>query len=292
MSIETQRLPERFRPYALSLLRIVAGFLFWQHGVWKLFGWFGGKPVPAHSLFWHAGIIETVFAPLLILGILTRTVALIFSGEMAVAYLTQHLPSGFWPVGNHGVEALEYCFIFFLLAAAGGGCISLDRAIINHSSQQSSGFTRFLNRFYPVAVLLLRIACAIIYWNFGTRKLFGWFGSRPAKFPRMLWFAGLMETIGTPLVAAGLLMRPLGFLFSGEMAVAFWTSHFPRGPGFWPIQNGGEPAVLLCFIYLFLFAAGAERFSLDHVFFGRRRRTPELEFSEAGGTRTPKPLRR
>src|SRR4051812_36522481 len=101
----------RFRPIALALLRIVAAFLFWQHGAWKLFGWFGGKPVPAFNLFWYAGVIETALAPLLIAGLLTRPIALLFSGEMAFAYLTQHLAHGFWPLQNHGVEALQFCFI-------------------------------------------------------------------------------------------------------------------------------------------------------------------------------------
>ncbi|MBI3933070.1 MAG: DoxX family protein [Acidobacteria bacterium] len=104
---------------------------------------------------------------------------------------------------------------------------------------------------------------AFLFWQYGVRKFFGWFGGRRVEVFALRWFAGIMESFGAPLIALGLFTRPLAFLLAGEMATAYWTSHFPRGPGFWPIQNGGEPAVLFCFIYLFLFAAGPGRFSLD-----------------------------
>jgi putative oxidoreductase len=71
-----------------------------------------------------------------------------------------------------------------------------------------------------------------------------------------------MEFFGGPLIALGLFTRLLAFLFSGEMAVAFWMSHAQRGQGFWPIQNEGELAVLYCFLFLFIAAQGAGRWSV------------------------------
>ncbi|MBI4460298.1 MAG: DoxX family protein [Acidobacteria bacterium] len=104
---------------------------------------------------------------------------------------------------------------------------------------------------------------AFLFWQFGVRKFFGWLGGRPVPFPQLRWFAGVLESFGSPLIALGAFTRPLAFLLSGEMATAYWTSHFPRGPGFWPIQNGGEASTLFCFIYLFLVTAGPGKLSLD-----------------------------
>lgn len=122
-----------FEPYALSLLRIAAGFTFTLHGVQKLFGAFGGvgHGAAAHflSLMWIAGVIETIGGPLILLGLYTRPVAFVLCGEMAVAYFRQHIPRGFWPIANGGEPAVLYCFIFLLLVSAGAGPWSLDRAV-------------------------------------------------------------------------------------------------------------------------------------------------------------------
>lgn len=120
-----------FEPYALSLLRIVVGFTFSLHGYQKLFGLFGGIGAPVHlaSLLGAAGILETVGGALIFLGLYTRPVAFILCGEMAVAYFRQHAPQGLWPISNGGELAVLYCFIFLLLASAGAGPWSLDRAI-------------------------------------------------------------------------------------------------------------------------------------------------------------------
>src|SRR5437870_5320204 len=116
----------RYRPLTTALLRVVTSLLFWQHGVMKLFGWFGGQPVPKFSLFWYAGIIEAVAPLLILIGLFTRPLALLLCGEMAVAYLTQHLPSGFWPIQNQGLIALQYGVIFLVLATTGAGAFSVD----------------------------------------------------------------------------------------------------------------------------------------------------------------------
>lgn len=120
-----------FEPYALSLLRIFAGFTFSLHGFQKLFGYFGGlgHGASAHlfSLMGAAGVLETFGGLLILLGLFTRPVAFILCGEMAVAYFKQHAPHGFWPIANGGELAVLYCFIFLILVSAGAGPWSLDR---------------------------------------------------------------------------------------------------------------------------------------------------------------------
>jgi putative oxidoreductase len=111
----------------LNALRIVAGFLFWQHGVQKLFGVLGrGEPVEFFSLMGLAGVLETVGGALLVLGLFTRPVAFVLSGQMAWAYFQVHAPQGFWPIMNGGSPAALYSFLFLYLAARGGGGFSLD----------------------------------------------------------------------------------------------------------------------------------------------------------------------
>jgi len=119
---------------------------------------------------------------------------------------------------------------------------------------------------------LLRIVAGFILFCPGAFKLFGWFVPMPAGFvlTPLLRTAGWIEVIGGPLLMLGLFTRPVAFLCSGEMAVAYFKGHFPRG--FLPIQNHGEPAVLLCFVFLFLSAAGAGPFSVDEWLAGRRAR--------------------
>jgi putative oxidoreductase len=99
------------------------------HGAQKLFGAFGGMGghgATAFTLFWFAGILEFFGGLLILLGLLTRPVAFILCGEMAVAYFMVHAPGGFWPIQNKGELAVLYCFIFLYLAAAGPGPLSLD----------------------------------------------------------------------------------------------------------------------------------------------------------------------
>lgn len=112
---------------ALNLLRVVAGFLFWQHGAQKLFGTLGrDAPVDFFTILGLAGILETAGGVLLALGLFTRPVAFILSGEMAWAYFSSHAPGGFWPIVNRGELAALYAFIFLYLAVRGGGGVSVD----------------------------------------------------------------------------------------------------------------------------------------------------------------------
>ncbi len=132
-----------------------------------------------------------------------------------------------------------------------------------------------MNRAVGVTQSLLRFVAGLILFCPGAMKLLGWFGGIPghaagAPLPPLLLAAGLIETIGGPLLMLGLFTRPVAFLTSGEMAFAYFIGHFPHG--FWPIKNHGEPAVLLCFIFLFLSAAGGGPISLDALIWRRRRR--------------------
>jgi putative oxidoreductase len=122
-----------YAPQLRSVLRIVAAFLFIQAGTTKIFGWPMAMPGGAHLVWWSevgaAAILEVVGGGLLLLGLFTRPVAFILSGEMAVAYFQFHQPNGTWPIVNQGQPAVLFCFLFLYLAAAGGGPWSLDRVL-------------------------------------------------------------------------------------------------------------------------------------------------------------------
>lgn len=127
-------LPSRWRSYApnlLSVLRIVAAFTFIQVGSAKLFGlpvavMPGGATVPVLSLLGIARIFETFGGTLILVGLFTRPVAFILSGEMAVAYFKGHFPHSFWTVVNQGAPAVLFCFLWLYRSAAGPGPWSLD----------------------------------------------------------------------------------------------------------------------------------------------------------------------
>lgn len=113
-------------PRMLSILRIITGLLFMQHGMQKLFGLIGGQPVPVMSMPGIAGVLEFFGGLLIAIGLFTRPVAFILAGEMAVSYFLIHAPRGFWPVINKGELAVLYCFVFLYMAFAGGGPWSVD----------------------------------------------------------------------------------------------------------------------------------------------------------------------
>jgi putative oxidoreductase len=121
------RLEAVWAPRVLSILRIVAALLFFEHGTTKLLGFPPSDHSPELlSLPWIAGALEFVGGALLIVGLFTRPVAFILSGEMAFAYWMAHAPRSPFPLVNGGDAAILYCFVFLYLAAAGGGPWSLD----------------------------------------------------------------------------------------------------------------------------------------------------------------------
>ena len=118
-------------PYLLSLLRIVAAFLFMQFGTAKLFALPGaimpdGGTAPAGSLAWFAGVLETFGGLFVLIGLFTRPVAFLLSGQMAVAYFIGHAPQGFWPVLNMGTPAVFFAFLWLYFSSAGPGPWSVD----------------------------------------------------------------------------------------------------------------------------------------------------------------------
>ena len=115
-------------PHLLSALRIVAAFLFIAHGTQKLSGFPPDAPRLrlALSLMAAAGAIETVGGALMLLGLFTRPVAFVLSGEMAAAYFIRHAPGGRWPIVNGGELAVLFCFVWLLFVAAGPGPWGID----------------------------------------------------------------------------------------------------------------------------------------------------------------------
>ena len=118
-------------PQLLSVLRIVAAFMFLLVGTSKLFAFPVGMPPDGSTAkfmtqIWVGGVLEVFGGGLLLLGLFTRPVAFILSGEMAVAYFQFHSPHGFWPTVNGGVDAALYCFVWLYFSAAGAGPWSLD----------------------------------------------------------------------------------------------------------------------------------------------------------------------
>lgn len=133
------------------------------------------------------------------------------------------------------------------------------------SANNRGGFNEF-------TLNTLRIVAGLLFMQHGAQKLFGWLDGTQVELMSQRGLAGILELFGGLLIVLGLLTRPTAFLLSGQMAVAYFQSHFPRG--FWPILNRGELAALYSFLWLFFFANGPGSFSLDAWFRARRDRAP------------------
>jgi putative oxidoreductase len=115
----------------------------------------------------------------------------------------------------------------------------------------------------PRLLSLLRIVSALVFMEHGTQKLLG-FPPSPVPGPApmsLLWFGGILELAGGFLVLIGLFSRPVAFVLAGEMAAAYWMFHAPKGP--FPALNGGDAAILFCFVFLYIAAAGPGPWSID-----------------------------
>jgi putative oxidoreductase len=131
----------------------------------------------------------------------------------------------------------------------------------------------FLSAWAPRLLSVLRIISAALFMQHGVQKLFGLLGGKgPVPLGTMPGIAGILEFFGGILLLIGLFTRPVAFVLSGLMAVAYFMSHAPQG--FWPVVNKGELAVLYCFVFLYLAAAGPGPWSLDHLL-GRRKGSGE-----------------
>jgi putative oxidoreductase len=128
---DSNRIPtfSRLEPVALNALRIITGFLFFQHGAAKLYGWFGGTARGFPELTFFAGVIEFFGGLLVMFGLFTRPVAFLCSGLMAFAYFLSHADRGFWPYENGGSLAALYCFVFLYVVVRGGGKFGIDGII-------------------------------------------------------------------------------------------------------------------------------------------------------------------
>lgn len=135
-----------------------------------------------------------------------------------------------------------------------------------------------MNRFTQITYFLLRLVSGFLFMQAGGLILFGWFGGMPGgekvRLMSQTGIGGVLEFFGGILIMLGLFTRPVAFILSGMMAVAYWQFHAPNGA--WPIQNQGMPAVLFCFIFLYMAARGGGEWSLDALI-RRKRAAPALE---------------
>ena len=122
---------------------------------------------------------------------------------------------------------------------------------------------KWLGPYSSYLYALLRIVAGLAFAQHGAQKLFGLLGGTAVELTSQRGLAGVIEFVGGFLIAIGLFTSPVAFLASGQMAVAYFQSHVPRG--FWPIQNGGELAVLYCFIFLYFAAVGSGKLSIDSI---------------------------
>ena len=120
---------------------------------------------------------------------------------------------------------------------------------------------RVLGRFAPQLYALMRIAAGVLFACHGAQKLFGLLGGNQVSLISLFGAAGVTEFVGGLLIAVGFLTGTVAFVASGEMAYAYFTVHMPRGGA--PIQNGGELAVLYCFVFLYIASRGVGVWGID-----------------------------
>ena len=256
-----------YTPYLLCLVRVAAGLLFFQHGLEKLFGFAGATPEPTlWAIRGVGGILEAFGGPLLALGLFTRPVAFILSGEMAVAYFRSWAPRGFFPIANGGEEATLNAFIFLWLVTAGAGAWSLDGLIARGKDLGALG--QRVASWEPQARAILRLILGFLITLHGIRKVFevlpsvaGRRGAPPLALDSLPPLTGYIELVAGPLLMLGLFVRQSALIVSLEALLAYVLIAQPRT--LWPIRNGGIEALLYFVVLLYFAAAGAGAWSLD-----------------------------
>ena|SRR5690349_11232927 len=135
------------------------------------------------------------------------------------------------------------------------------------------GRQEFWDTWSPRVLSVVRFVLAALFIEHGTQKLLGYPpGMGPVPLNGLLGYAAILEIVGGALLFLGLFTRPVAFILSGEMAVAYFMVHASKSP--FPVINQGEPAILFCFLFLYYVFAGAGSWSLDELFFGQR--TPKM----------------
>jgi len=133
--------------------------------------------------------------------------------------------------------------------------------------------TQSLERLAPYVLSIMRIMVALLFFEHGSAKLFGFPQQQPTPPPELfsfIWFYGAIEFVGGALAAVGLFTRAAAFIMSGEMAVGYFMAHAPQS--FFPLLNHGDGAILYCFVFLYLVFAGPGPWSLDALIWRRDRR--------------------
>jgi putative oxidoreductase len=261
--------PLPFMPQLRSLARIIFGFLVFRHGMEQVLGFPGPwLEVPTASLF---GALKLLCFPgglLMMLGLFTRHVALVLGVAHLIFWLVEPLPDylleGSRLFGSRGAPT-DHLFLpalfFVYLSLVGPGPFSLDRLLGRDRDDVPNP------RRATYALTVLRVVAGFLFIFHGTGKI------APTLDPMSLRaLAMVLEIGGGPMIMLGLFTRPLAFLLSGEMAFAYFLSHAPEG--FWGSfrEPNQEAAILFCFFYLFLWAAGPGPFSLDSVRQSKRAR--------------------
>ncbi len=129
-------------------------------------------------------------------------------------------------------------------------------------TMEYSMFLDRVSKYWPETLSILRIVIGLMFLEHGTAKLFG-FPQSPMAMPAMgtlLWYQGVIEVVGGVLFVIGLFTRPVAFILAGDMAAAYFMAHASRG--FFPLVNGGDAAILYCFVFLLYFVAGPGRWAI------------------------------
>ncbi len=264
--------------YLLSLVRIVTGLLFLQHGAEKIWGFAGGRMDHNFaSMRGFAGPLEVVGGALIVLGLFTRSTAFILCGEMAVAYFKTWAPRGFFPIQNGGEEAVLFCYIYLWLVTAGGGRWSVDHLIQRSRSSQPNTLSRMIAPWEEYGLSIVRMILAFVFCLHGFRLALGLLPSLagrrnavPMALDLMPQFVGYWAIVGGILLILGLFSRPAALISAAVAVFAYLYVAAPRG--MWPIRNGGNEVLLYALVFTYVAVRGAGVWSLDRsVRIGRSR---------------------